>query len=147
LCSTRGVNYFKKNWDKIKDKGANARNVVAGTLHTSEPNVDIASKIDFVVYELIHPIMKPSDGLAYMQEAGFKVVHHDIISGENQISLDNLSQILRERRNISTYEIDGIVIYQDTEHKVIKGNNPKYAFAFKSIHTQEEAEVTVSHIE
>ena len=82
-----------------------------------------------------------------MQEAGFKVVHHDVIINESDISLDRLSQMLMERRNQSPYEIDGIVVYQDTEHKVIKGKNPKYAFAFKSIHTQEEAEVTVSHIE
>jgi NAD-dependent DNA ligase len=147
-CAVRGeLIISKKNWEKIKDKGANARNVVAGTLHTSDPDKEIASKIDFVVYELIYPKMKPSDGLAYMQEAGFKVVHHDIIINESDISLDRLSEMLMERRNQSPYEIDGIVVYQDTEHKVIKGKNPKYAFAFKSIHTQEEAEVTVSHIE
>jgi NAD-dependent DNA ligase len=147
-CAVRGeLIISKRNWEKIKDKGANARSLVAGTLHTSIPDKDIASKIDFVMYELIHPKMSPSDGLAYMQDAGFKVVHHDLIDNSTQISLDALSAMLMERRNQSPYEIDGIVIYQDTEHKVIKGKNPKYAFAFKSIHTQQEAEVTVSSVE
>jgi len=148
ICAVRGeLIISKKNWEKIKDKGSNARNVVAGALHASDPDKEIASKIDFVVYELIHPKMKPSDGLVYMQEAGFKVVHYDVIDNEAAISLDSLSQMLKERRNQSAYEIDGIVVYQDTEHKVIKGKNPKYAFAFKSIHTQEEAEVTVTSVE
>jgi len=147
-CAVRGeLIISKRNWDKIKEKGSNARNVVAGTLHTSTPDKDIASKIDFVVYELIHPKMSPSDGLAYMQEAGFKVVHHDLIDNPSQIALDALSAMLTERRNQSPYEIDGIVVYQDIEHKVIKGKNPKYAFAFKSVHTQQEAEVTVSSVE
>ena len=147
-CAVRGeLIISKKNWEKIKDKGANARNVVAGTLHTSDPDKEIASKIDFVVYELIYPKMKPSDGLVYMQEAGFRVVHYDVVTEDNLLSLDFLSGNLMTRRNQSSYEIDGIVVYQDTEHKVIKGKNPKYAFAFKSIHTQEEAEVTVSHVE
>lgn len=147
-CAVRGeLIISKKNWEKIKEKGANARNVVAGTLHTSDPDKEIASKIDFVVYELLYPKMKPSDGLVYMQEAGFKVVHYSVVTEDNPLSLDFLFENLITRRNHSSYEIDGIVVYQDTEHKVIKGKNPKYAFAFKSIHTQEEAEVTVSHVE
>ena len=53
-CAVRGeLIISKKNWEKIKDKGANARNVVAGTLHTSDPDKEIASKIEFVVYEHI----------------------------------------------------------------------------------------------
>ena len=32
-------------------------------------------------------------------------------------------------------------------HKVINGKNPKYAFAFKSILTHEQAEVTVTDVE
>jgi NAD-dependent DNA ligase len=148
ICAVRGeLIISKKNWDKIKDKGSNARNVVAGALHASNPDKDIASKIEFVVYELIHPKMAPSDGLAYMEEAGFNVVHNSIIENPAQLTLDGLSQILMERRNKSPYEIDGIVVYQDIEHKVVKGKNPKYAFAFKSVHTQEEAEVTVSTVE
>jgi len=144
-CAVRGeLIISKKNWDKIKHLGANARNVVAGALHASEPNKEIANKIDFVVYELIYPKLKPSDQMKFVQDAGFNTVYYKT---QDAISLEVLSQLLMTRRNESPYEIDGIVVYQDQEHKLIKGKNPKYAFAFKSIHTQEEAEVTVEYIE
>jgi NAD-dependent DNA ligase len=147
-CAVRGeLIISKKNWEKIKDKGANARNVVAGALHASSPDKDIASKVDFVVYELIYPKMTPSDGLEYMKQAGFKVAFNKVVTDPSQVSLESLSYLFIERRVSSPYDIDGIVVMQDIEHKVIKEKNPKYGFAFKSIHTQQEAEVTVDSVE
>ena len=45
------------------------------------------------------------------------------------------------------YEVDGIVIYNNKQHKLVSGKNPKYAFAFKSILTHEQAEVIVNDVE
>jgi len=57
LSSAVNLLFLKKSWDTIKDVGANARNVVAGLLHSKEPNVKIAEKLDFVAYELVEPKM------------------------------------------------------------------------------------------
>ena len=136
----------KSNWEEISDKGSNARNVVAGAMHAKKPEATIASRIDFVVYELLEPKLPFSEGLEFMQKAGFKVVEWSSIVSKN-LTIDHLSDILVKERETSEYEIDGIVITQDAEHKIIRGKNPKYAFAFKSILTHTEAEVLVSGVE
>jgi len=147
-CAVRGeLIISKENWEKIKNKGANARNVVAGALHRKQADKEIAEKIDFVVYELLNPTpskMTPREGLEFMKNYGFKVVHHILV---DDISMDSLSQELIKRRNESPYEIDGIVIYHDETYKLNVGKNPKNAFAFKSIHTHTEAEVIVKDVE
>jgi NAD-dependent DNA ligase len=137
----------KKNWDAISDKGANARNVVAGAMHAKKPDPNIARRIDFVAYELLHPKMAYGDGLAHLKTLGFNVVWNKKITSAADLSVDALSDILVRERDASPYEIDGIVIMHDAEHKTISGKNPKYAFAFKSIVTQNEAEVVVSGVE
>lgn len=137
----------KKNWDRLKHVGANARNVVAGAMHRKQADPKLAFFIDFVAYELLSPrSMKMSDQMLHLQEHGFIVVHH-LSKPHADVSIESLSQILIDRRNASPYECDGIVIVQDTVHKLINGKNPTYGFAYKSILTHDEAEVVVSHIE
>ena len=136
----------KQNWTAISDKGSNARNVVAGTTHAKQPDADIARRIDFVVYELLEPRMAFSDGLEFVNNAGFKVVEW-FPQAAKDLTIEKLSDILVRERDSAEYEIDGIVVTQDTDHKISKGKNPKYAFAFKSILTHTEAEVIVSGVE
>ena len=40
----------KKSWDALKHKGANARNSVAGVMHSKTPDKILAAAIEFVVY-------------------------------------------------------------------------------------------------
>lgn len=137
----------KKNWDRIKHVGANARNVVAGALHRKLPDPKIAYFIEFVAYELLSPRnMKLSEQLLHLHELGFIVVHFTTQQHEN-VTIESLSRVLMDRRSSSPYECDGIVIVQDSVHKLIKGKNPTYGFAYKSILTHDEAEVIISHIE
>lgn len=136
----------KKNWETIKSLGANARNVVAGAMHSKIPNRKIADVIDFVAYELLEPRMSPSMGLHQLKGLGFKVVDF-IEKQETTLTMESLSEILIRRRRESLYEIDGIVIHHDKEHKRISGKNPKYAFAFKSLLTHDKAEVIVTKVE
>lgn len=91
------------------------------------------------------PRMKMSDGLEFLKSKGFKVVYHTV--HHSPVSIETLSSTLITRRATSPYEVDGIVVYQDKLQKVVKGKNPKYAFAFKSIHTHTEVEVIVSDVQ
>jgi NAD-dependent DNA ligase len=137
----------KKNWERIKNVGANARNVVAGALHRKQADPKVAFFIDFVAYELLSPrTMKLSEQLLYLREHGFLVVHFTT-QNHTDLTVESLSKVLLDRRNTSPYECDGIVIVQDSIHKVLKGKNPTYGFAYKSILTHDEAEVVVTHIE
>jgi NAD-dependent DNA ligase len=136
----------KESWELIKDKGANARNVIAGTLNTKKPDKEIATHIRFVAYELIEPKMPFYEGLIFMKKLGFETVYSRIIE-PSDITTEKLSEILIERRKHSQYDIDGIVVRDNEIHKTIKEKNPKYAFAFKTMITHESAEVIVTNVE
>jgi NAD-dependent DNA ligase len=136
----------RKNWDQIKDLGANARNVVAGAMHAANPDDKIANKIDFVAYELLEPRMTPSDGLLFLKNLGFMVSYFESLNS-NDMTMDKLSNILVSRRRDSPYEVDGIVLAHDKEYKRIRDRNPRHMFAFKSLLTHDEAEVIITKVE
>jgi len=136
----------RSNWAKMSDVGANARNVVAGAIHSKTVNTAIVSKIDFVAYDMMFPRQKISASFESIKALDIPLVNHIKLSGDH-LSLDMLSNTLQDWRKKSAYEIDGIVIYHDEEHKIMAGKNPKYAFAFKTILTQEQAEVIVEEVE
>jgi len=133
----------RNNWEKIKDLGANARNVVSGAINSKIINKKIMNNIEFVAYSLINPKINTIDGLKYMKQIGFNVVEYVI---ENSINLDVLSGHLKKMRVNSPYDIDGIVISDDAIHNIVKDKNPENSFAFKSIHTHEQVEVIVTDI-
>ena len=134
----------RENWEKIKSVGSNARNVVAGALHSKIINHDIMKRIEFIAYDLLFPRLSLSNSYKLLQTYGIKTVKYIEVT---EISLEILSNMLQEWRRISNYEIDGIVIVHDEIHNLISGKNPKYSFAFKSILTHEQAEVIVTDIE
>jgi NAD-dependent DNA ligase len=135
----------KENWLKNK-KGANARNAVAGVMHSKKPDRELASVVDFVAYEQIEPRVKLSTALDSLKRLKFSVVYSEEIRSKD-LTMENLSTILIKRRKDSEYEVDGIVIYHNAEYSIVRGKNPDYAFAFKSILTHEEAEVTIKEVE
>lgn len=139
----------RDNWNKIKHLGANARNVVAGAIHSKVINKDIVSKIDFIAYDVMHPRKKLSDAFDTLSKELSKIplVRHMVVNASD-LGIDYLSNVLQDWRTTSAYEIDGIVVYDNSVvHKVIAGKNPKYAFAFKTILTHEQAEVIVADVE
>lgn len=136
----------RTNWEKIKDIGSNARNVVAGAIHSKIINKDLMSNIDFIAYDILSPKMKIEDVFNYFTKNNIKCANYVLWDLDN-INLQSLSNHLELRRNESDYEVDGIVVYNNKINKVINGKNPKYAFAFKSILTHEQAEVTVTDVE
>ena len=136
----------RTNWEKIKDIGSNARNVVAGAIHSKIINKDLMSNIEFLAYDILSPKMKIEDVFNYFTKNNIKCANYTLWNLDN-INLQSLSHHLEFRRNESDYEVDGIVVYNNNIHKVINGKNPKYAFAFKSILTHEQAEVIVTDVE
>jgi DNA ligase (NAD+) len=137
----------RANWKKMEDVGANARNVVAGAIHSKTVNKDVAKYIEFIAYDLMYPRHRLSEGLEMVRNMGIPVVKYINLSDDSEITTDKLSMILQDWRATSAYEIDGIVVYNNTQvHKITSGKNPKYAFAFKSILTQQQAEVIVTDV-
>ena len=139
----------RADWEKLSDLGANARNVVAGAMHTRTPNPKIAAALRFVAYDLLEPHdLAIGDALAVLRAARFLTVHaSDPPLRAADMTMDRLSELLLARRAQSEYECDGIVIAHNAPHPRQKpGKNPAYAFAFKSLLTHEEAEVVVRSV-
>lgn len=138
----------KDDWKKIADKGANARNTVSGAINAKTPDMDVLKHIQFVAYELINPDNHtPEAQIKDMKCLGFNIVHHELVK-DKDLSEETLSKILVRRRENSPFEIDGIVVFHnESAHKRSIGDNPDYAFAFKSFQTMERAETTVTGVE
>ena len=94
----------------------------------------------------MYPEMKIEDSFNYFTKNNIKCANYKLLE-ESDINLQSLSKHLETRRKESEYEVDGIVIYNNKQHKLVSGKNPKYAFAFKSILTHEQAEVIVVDVE
>lgn len=135
----------REDFETVKDKGANARNMVAGLINAKVPDLQLIKLVQFVGYELIKPILEPGKQFKYISNIGYKSVFNTKVN-QDKINIDELSKILIHRREISEFEIDGIVIFHNKLHKKEK-ENPKYAFAFKSILTMKQAEVIVTNVE
>ena len=129
----------KKVFDeKYKNDFANPRNLVSGIVNAK--TIDSKFKdLHFVTYEVIRPVLKPSDQMAKLVELKHEVVRNKTIP---EISNDTLSSILVEWRGNYEYEIDGIIVSDDNIYPRHSGN-PDHAFAFKMVLSEQMAEAKV----
>jgi DNA ligase (NAD+) len=123
---------------KYKATYATSRNLVAGIVNsrTIDERMD---DLDFVAYELISPVMKPSKQMAAMTSYGFRVVKY---STHKTLSNESLSTILQDIRTNYDYETDGIIVANDATYPR-KSGNPEHAFAFKMVIGDQMAEAKV----
>jgi NAD-dependent DNA ligase len=123
---------------KYANQFANARNLVAGVVNRVSVN-EIIGDIDFVAYEIVKPVMKPSEQMQQLIVSGFKTVQNRI---ESKINNKILSEILVDWRTHYLYEIDGVIVTHD-EIYLRKEGNPDHAFAFKMVLSDQMAEAKV----
>jgi len=135
----------KKNWELMKDIGANARNVVAGIINSKTINKKVLEKIEFVVYDVFSDRIKNEDGLKLAKKLKFKVVKHKVF--KDRLSNEHLFELLKDFKKNSEYEIDGIVITHNKPYEIKDGENPPYSFAFKSNELLDVAQVIVTNVE
>lgn len=131
----------KKNFEKIKNKIKNSRNT--GLVTAENIDVDVALLSDFVTYAIMNPLYTQSEQMEKLKEWNFKVVPYLI---QSKLTNNLLSDYLDERREKSEYTIDGIVVIDNSKVYNIHEGNPKYAFAFKNIFTDQIAETMVEEV-
>jgi NAD-dependent DNA ligase/DNA polymerase/3'-5' exonuclease PolX len=124
---------------KYKDKFANPRNMVAGIVNQKTINETTIKDLHFVIYEVIKPILKPSEQMGYLKTLDVECVLYKI---ESSISNNLLSQTLVNWRNKYAYEIDGVIVSNDDIYDR-KTGNPEHAFAFKMVLSDQVAEAKV----
>lgn len=121
---------------------ANARNLVAGLINQKHPSPERVADVHFVAYEVIRPALLPSSQFEWLNQSGVRVARN-IIHGH--VTNELLSRHLLEWRADYDYEIDGIICCHDAEHERTSGN-PKHAFAFKMVLSEQMAESIVTAV-
>jgi NAD-dependent DNA ligase len=142
----RGEFIISKNnfLDNYSIDFSNPRNFVSGIINSKKIDHNKLSHIDFVPYEIIHPILEPIEQL-YMLDKHFidYSIPYYFIDKLSNILLSNNLKYFRENYK---YECDGIIV---TNNKIYKrqNKNPDHSFAFKMMHDEQIAETKIVHIE
>jgi NAD-dependent DNA ligase len=126
---------------KYANKFANIRNMVAGIIN-SKTIIDAVKDLDFVAYEVIKPVLNPSEQLEFIKQLGLKPV---LSLNTNKLSNESLSSLLVDWRSSYQYEIDGVIVTNDAIATRTKGN-PEHAFAFKMVLSDQIAEAIVTDV-
>ena len=134
----------KLNFEKIKSYMKNARNAVAGLANSKTVDAKIAKLTDFVTYSVLSPKYKISKQLELLSKMGFKVVEYKNIK---KMSDEIMKEYLLERKKKSTYEMDGIVCFDDSAVYEQTGGYPDHAVAFKMLLDDQIVIATVVDVE
>jgi DNA ligase (NAD+) len=123
---------------KYKTKFANPRNMVAGIVNHKTIHESVKD-INFVAYEVMKPVMKPSEQMDFLSTLDVDKVLYKI---ETTLSNERLSETLVNWRQNYLYEIDGVIVTNDKIYER-KTGNPEHSFAFKMILSDQVAEAKV----
>jgi DNA ligase (NAD+) len=123
---------------KYKETFANPRNMVAGIVNHKTINEAIKD-LHFVAYEVLNPIIKPSEQMELLLTLDVEIVLYKI---ESKIRNELLSETLLDWRYNYAYEIDGVIVANDGLYER-KAGNPEHAFAFKMVLSDQVAEAKV----
>ena len=142
----RGEIIISKNTFETKyaDIAANPRNFVAGQVNAKKVDGTILKDIDLVFYEIVEP-WYPIDSQYNIKTELQLIVSPFEIETFDKLTLQNLSSILKQRKLISIYEIDGIIISDINKHPRNTDGNPPYSFAYKE--NIEMKDATVEEVE
>ena len=133
----------KENFTTIKDTMANARNAVSGIIGAKRPDTKLLKLVDFVAYWVLSPELKASEQLKYIEKKEF-VPRSVEYWNKKTITMEMLSKLLVDGRKSHKYEIDGIVVIDDSKYYTLEnGSNPSYGFAYKQLLTDQIAESVV----
>lgn len=142
-CVIRGeIIISKSTFEDFAGKFANPRNLTAGIVNSTTEDVVKYKALDFVAYELIEPSLIPLEQMKYIGNLDINLVKYKYVS-----ALDNniLSAILQSWKAEYDYEIDGIIVTHDNVYPR-ENKNPKYAFAFKMITSDDMQETNVMDV-
>ncbi len=133
---------FNKKW---ADTFKNGRNAVAGLVNSKTINPEFASDVELVLYEVVDPFYSVVEQFKIIKKLGFNIVFNQ--NTDDTLTFESLSEYLKERREISKYLIDGIIVTSvNNIERNVKGN-PEYAFAFKDVLEDQMAQTKVLSIE
>ena len=141
----RGELIMKKDtFDKKYSENSNPRNLVSGQINSKTHDISILKDIDLVFYEVIEPWMQIDKQYTLLIELELNVSNFELYTNK-YATLENLSALLKSRKDTSEYEMDGLIISDIGLHTRNVTGNPEYSIAFKETLIVMTAEV--DHVE
>jgi NAD-dependent DNA ligase len=139
----RGEFIMNKNIfeEKYELDYSNIRNLVSGIINTKIINEKIKD-VHFVIYEVIHPQLKPLNQLEYLKNHCFEVVNY---IEKEMITDDILKNHLLFLKKEYIYEIDGLIITNNEMYER-KIGNPEHSIAYKIILNDQIREAIVKDV-
>ena len=120
----------KNNFKKFSGEYSNERSFAAAMVNGKKLEKKKVKYLDFVAYELIQPVVKPSLQYGILKKMKFITV---INIKKKKIDQDVLSQYLMKWRESYSYIIDGVICIQNKIYERKLKGNPSHAFAFKKV--------------
>ncbi len=124
---------LKSTFEKHKNSFANPRNMVAGIINSKVKDVSLLKDLTFIAYSLITdiPEIKTYEkSLRLLKRFGFNIPNY-CVADKNAVNKTMLTELLAKQKSSVDYEIDGLVLNDNSLHKEKEGENPKFSVAFK----------------
>lgn len=128
-----------------------SRSQVNGALHREAGEVDLPLR--FVAYQVCKPAMPRLQQFRALTNAGYEVPWNKAITSVSEETENELAALLRERKEASDYDIDGLVIGRAlVKPAAIELRNgeaviPKDMIAFKMPLSEQQARTTIRDVE
>lgn len=135
-------NTFHKKYEKDYPK---CRALIAGVTNSKTVPQQIAADVRFVSYQLIQPDgLKMSDQFDFLKD-NFYLAQFEKV---DKLDEDILQPMLLRFKTNSEYEIDGIVLTDNTKfYPTPKDSNPKHSVAFKMLLDEQVKTTKVINVE
>jgi len=137
----------KQNFEKYSKINSNARSLVSGQVNAKKPDIELLKNIDFIAYELLYPNMEPIKQFELLKKLNFKTPNisktnlKEISKLGSNLEGSHLLESLITHRVNSDYDIDGIIVTDNSSYETNISGNPKYSFAFKMNGSGKETEI------
>ena len=142
--AVRGEILMKKSaFKKYKNKFSNPRNMVGGLINRKSKSPELINA-DFIAFQLLNPLKKPSDQYKSLKGMGFKIPVNRLTK---TVSNELLEKTLKEWKKKNPYHIDGLVVYDDRKYPVNTSGNPDFAKAFKKNFKEDSTKAEVLRVE
>ena len=136
-------NIFNAKYNKLYPK---ARSLIAGIVNSKNPESKIVKDIDIVFYECIVPDTLSYEGqFKMLSTIGVNLANYKLFAS---LIETQLPELLMDFKKDSLYEIDGIILSNNTKtHTRVTNGNPKYSVAYKMALDDQIATTTVLNVE
>ena len=134
----------KEIYEENKEVYVNARAMINGLVGKKSITKKEIKNITFVAYEVVDPFDTIENQMKLLKKLKFETVEHKLVK---KIDEDYLSSYFKKRKQESNYDIDGIIVTDNSKHTRNKTKNPKYAFAFKELLEDQIMDTEITDIE